>query len=146
GLSVLLLGLGAAAACGVGTDPLAALRGDSVLRRAGSGVLVALGVLGLALPVAQLVSWTLDVDRGSAVGALRADAGPVVPAVGQQLQAAPRAARVLQVDRVQPGVADSPTGGTSGGTAGGTEGGDARPVVDYTILHADGSRLQDSST
>ncbi|MCA5892768.1 glycosyltransferase [Isoptericola sp. NEAU-Y5] len=146
GLSVLLLGLGAAAACGVGTDPLAALRGDSVLRRAGSGVLVALGVLGLALPVAQLVSWTLDVDRGSAVGALRADAGPVVPAVGQQLQAAPRAARVLQVDRVQPGVADGTTGGTSGGTSGGTEGGDARPVVDYTILHADGSRLQDSST
>jgi hypothetical protein len=45
-----------------------------------------------------------------------------VPAVGRQVQAPPRAARVLQLERDDSGL------------------------VDYTLLHADGSRLQDSST
>jgi hypothetical protein len=92
-------------------------------------------VLALALPAAQLGSWVLGSTGGGAVGDLRAAEQPVVPAVGTQMQAPPRSARVLQVDRVQPGGDGATPGGASGAA-----------VVDYALLHADGTRLEDSST
>lgn len=115
GLSVLLLSLGAAALCAVD----APARGPRWLR---TSVVVAVTVLALAAPAVGIASWALDATRGPGVGSLRPDAGPVVPAVGQQMQRDGRAARVLQLDR------------------------DAAGVVDYALMHANGSRLQDSST
>lgn len=144
GQSVLLLGLGAAALHAVdrshrrpdvvdphAADPHAEARtpadGDAEpawpvrLRGAAWGALAATALL---LPAATATSWALHATSGEQgrVAALRAEAEPLVPAVGQQVQAPPRAATVLQLDR----------------------GDDA--VVGYTLLHADGSRLQDSST
>ncbi|MFE6971718.1 glycosyltransferase [Isoptericola sp. NPDC057653] len=141
GLSVLLLALGAAAICALpstGRVPTAApvVRPErSRLQRVGSAGVVAVGVLALALPAAQLGSWVLGSTGGGAVGDLRAAEQPVVPAVGTQMQAPPRSARVLQVDRVQPGGDGATPGGASGAA-----------VVDYALLHADGTRLEDSST
>ncbi|MFC8599922.1 hypothetical protein ACFT55_16175, partial [Isoptericola sp. NPDC057191] len=140
GLSVLLLALGAAAVTALPSTgrrqvPAAPVREErGRLRRAGTVGLVAVGVVALALPVAQLGSWVLGSTGGGAVGDLQAAAQPVVPAVGTQMQAPPRSARVLQLDRVAPGDA-----GASGVASGAT-------VVDYTLLHADGTRLEDSST
>ncbi|ANC32825.1 glycosyltransferase [Isoptericola dokdonensis] len=112
GLSVLLLGLGCAALSGVPRP------GRHPARRVGVGVLAA---LALALPVGGLAVWWTDDVAPDAVGSLTATGEHAVPAVGRQLQAAPRAARVLQLDR---------------------EGG----VVEYAVLHADGTSLLDSST
>jgi len=137
GLSVLLLALGAAAICALPTTgrvPTAApvARPERVrLQRVGFAGVVAVGVLALALPAAQLGAWVLGSTGGGAVGDLHAAEQPVVPAVGTQMQAPPRSARVLEVDRVQPGG----EGATSGAA-----------VVDYALLHADGTRLEDSST
>ncbi|MFI2103342.1 glycosyltransferase [Isoptericola sp. NPDC019693] len=139
GLSVLLLALGAAAICALpsfGRLPTAAPRdhGDEEPRRArrvASAGVVAVAVVALALPVAQLASWALGSTGGGAVGDLRAAEPGVVPAVGTQMQEPPRSARVLQLDRVQPGGEAEPSGAA---------------VVDYALLHADGTRLEDSST
>ncbi|WP_407316882.1 glycosyltransferase [Isoptericola halotolerans] len=111
GLSVLLLGLGVAALAA--TPP----PGTGRLRPVGAGVLAAVALL---VPVAGLAVWWYDDARGDVVADLRVSDAAVVPAVGQQMQAPPRAARVLQIDR-------------------------ADGVVDYTVLHADGSSLLDSS-
>ncbi len=135
GLSVLLLGLGAAAVLALPDRPLAGWHRHAGLRRLPAAGLAAVGVVALLLPAAQLASWTVGSTAGDHVGALRASGTPVVPAVGQQMQAPPRAASVLQIDRVEPGA-----------PAGQEAGGDVAPVVDYTLLHADGSRLQDASS
>ncbi|PRZ06528.1 GT2 family glycosyltransferase [Isoptericola sp. CG 20/1183] len=111
GLSVLLLGLGLAALAATPAP------GAGRPRRIGVGALAA---VALVLPVAGLAVWWQDEARGAAVADLQVTADPVVPAVGQQMQAPPRAARVLQLDR-------------------------ADGIVDYTLLHADGSSLLDSS-
>ncbi|MCK9794983.1 glycosyltransferase family 2 protein [Isoptericola sp. 4D.3] len=137
GLSVLLLALGAAAICALpstGRAPASApvVRAERTgMRRAATAGGVAVAVVALALPAAQLGSWALGSTDGGAVGDLHAAEDPVVPAVGTQMQAPPRAARVLQLDRVQPGGDDAPA---------------AAAVVDYALLHADGTRLEDSST
>ncbi|WP_277209680.1 glycosyltransferase [Isoptericola croceus] len=111
GLSVLLLGLGLAA---LSATPAP---GERRARRTGAGVLAAAALL---VPVAGLAVWWQDEAPGDTVADLRVTDAAVVPAVGQQMQAAPRAARVLELDR--------------------TDG-----VVDYTLLHSDGSSLLDSS-
>lgn len=112
GLSVLLLGLGLAALAA------APAPGEGRTRRVGVGALAA---LALVLPVGGLAVWWLDEAQGAdSVADLQITDAAVVPAVGQQMQSPPRAARVLQLDR--------------------TDG-----VVDYTLLHADGSSLLDSS-
>ncbi|SKC36212.1 Glycosyltransferase, GT2 family [Krasilnikoviella flava] len=136
GLSVLLLALGAAAICALPSTgraptavPAAREERGGVHRAVRAGV-VALGVVALALPVTQLASWALGSTGGGAVGDLRAAETAVVPAVGTQMQAPPRSARVLQIDRVQPG---------------GEADGSGAAVVDYALLHADGTRLEDSS-
>ncbi|MFB7799073.1 glycosyltransferase [Isoptericola sp. NPDC056134] len=135
GLSVLLLSLGAAAICALpstGRVPTAepVARDARGTRRAASAGVVAVAVVALALPAAQLASWALG-STGGRVGDLSAAETAVVPAVGTQMQAPPRSARVLQLDRVQPGG-----GADASGAA----------VVDYALLHADGTRLEDSST
>ncbi|MFE5334705.1 glycosyltransferase [Isoptericola sp. NPDC056573] len=135
GLSVLLLGLGAAAICALpsaGRVPTAepVARETRGAGRAATAGVVVVAVVALALPVAQLASWALG-SSGGRVGDLRAAETAVVPAVGTQMQAPPRSARVLQVDRVQPG-GEADASGTA--------------VVDYALLHADGTRLEDSST
>ncbi|HWV78035.1 MAG TPA: glycosyltransferase [Isoptericola sp.] len=135
GLSVLLLALGSAAICALpstGRVPTASPADrEARARRAGSVGIVAVAVVALALPAAQLASWALGSTGGGTVGDLRAAETGVVPAVGTQMQAPPRSARVLQLDRVQPGGEAEPTGAA---------------VVDYALLHADGTRLEDSST
>ncbi len=138
GQSVLLLGLGAAALHAVDRSHRRPADGSSEQdegRGAGetvpawrprlaAGAWVAVTVLALLLPATTVTSWSLLATSGAGdrVADLHADAGPVVPAVGQQVQAPPRAATVLQLGRDDAGV------------------------VEYTLLHADGSRLQDSST
>ncbi|GAA4720635.1 hypothetical protein GCM10023216_07030 [Isoptericola chiayiensis] len=112
GLSVLLLGLGVAA-LGVTAAP-----GGRPLRRAAVGLLAA---AALVVPTAGLAAWWVDdVDDGSVDQLVAATAG-TVPAVGQQVQAPPRSARVLQLEPVD-------------------------GAVEYAVLHADGSSLLDSST
>ncbi|MEU2201006.1 glycosyltransferase [Isoptericola sp. NPDC019482] len=135
GLSVLLLALGSAAICALpstGRVPTApsVVREARTRRTATAGVVV-VAVVALALPVAQLASWALGSTGGGAVGDLRAAETGVVPAVGTQMQEPPRSARVLQLGRVQPGGEAEPSGAA---------------VVDYALLHADGTRLEDSST
>ncbi|MGF0117777.1 glycosyltransferase [Promicromonospora sp. Marseille-Q5078] len=143
GLSVLLLALGAAAICALPSTgrrhtPVPVSPADreerGVLQRLATAGVVALGVVAVALPAAQLGSWVLGSTGGGAVGELRAAENPVVPAVGTQMQAPPRSARVLQIDRVRPGGEGDDEAGTSA------------EVVDYALLHADGTRLEDSST
>ena len=85
---------------------------------------VGLVIAGLLVPATQAVAWLAgsgSVAGSGRNGMLHVTAGPVVPAVGQQMQAPPRQARVLQV-------------GLSGdGT------------VEYTLFRADGSQLVDAS-
>jgi hypothetical protein len=121
GASVVLLGLGGAALLGapagrevvVDAEPTRAAR----LARAGSAVVVTVLVL---LPGAGAASWALDGLDGVQLGDLRAAPSGVVPAVGRQMQAFPRSARILQL-----GVDD---GGAT-----------------YSLLRADGTALIDSS-
>ncbi|WP_170023636.1 glycosyltransferase [Isoptericola jiangsuensis] len=111
GLSVLLLGLGCAALAATPRP------GRHPARRVAVGLVAA---LALAVPAGGLAVWWAQSVTPAGVGALTADADHAVPAVGRQLQAPPRSARVLQLDRVD-------------------------DVVEYAVLHADGSSLLDSS-
>ncbi|WP_402466818.1 glycosyltransferase [Isoptericola aurantiacus] len=111
GLSVLLLGLGAAALCAVPAG------GGQPWRRTGAGALAA---VALAVPVLGLAAWWQDDVADGGVAQLQAAHAGVVPAVGRQLQSAPQAARVLQLDQVD-------------------------GAVEYTLMHTDGSSLLDSS-
>ncbi len=132
GQSVLLLGLGAAALHAVhrssGPRATAPASGGAVrpgwLGLLGAGAWSAVATVALVLPVVTVTSWSLVATGtdGDGVAELRAEGDPAVPAVGQQVQAPPRAATVLQLDR------------------------DPAGVVDYALLHDDGSRLEDSST
>ncbi|MFD6444185.1 glycosyltransferase family 2 protein [Promicromonospora sp. NPDC060204] len=124
GLSLLLLGLGAAAVAGVGVltghgAPLAGFLGS-----ARKVAVVGLTVVAVLLPATQAVVWLTgsgSVAHGGRSGMLHVTTDPVVPAVGQQMQAPPRQARVLEV----------------GFSADGT--------VRYALLRADGSQLADAS-
>ncbi|PUB20123.1 GT2 family glycosyltransferase [Promicromonospora sp. AC04] len=124
GLSLLLLGLGTAALAGAG---VLARRGASLSGFRGSARRVAVGglvVVALLLPATQAAVWLTgsgSVAAGGRAGLLHVTTDPVVPAVGQQMQAPPRQARVLEV-------------GFSGDGA-----------VQYTLLRADGSQLADAS-
>nr|BFF20547.1 hypothetical protein GCM10025730_40680 [Promicromonospora thailandica] len=126
GLSLLLLGLGAAALAGAAAVVARGARLHGFARtavRTGSVVLVAVGLL---LPAAQAAAWLAG--SGSVAAAGRADllhvsAAPVVPAVGQQMQAPPRQARVLEI----------------GFSA------DGDGTVRYALLRADGSQLADAA-
>ncbi len=130
GLSLLLLGLAAAALAGAG---VLARRGTALRGFLGSarGVgIVSLVVVGLLLPAAQAASWLIDsgsVASDGRTGLVRVTTDPVVPAVGQQMQAPPRQARVLEIG-FSPD-ADGPADGT----------------VQYALLRADGSQLADVS-
>lgn len=130
GLSLLLLGLGAAALAGaeVLTRRGTALRG--FLGSARTVGIVSLVVVGLLLPAAQAAAWLVDngsVAGDGRTGLLHVATDPVVPAVGQQMQAPPRQARVLEVGFSQgaDGTADS--------------------TVRYALLRADGSQLADAA-
>ncbi len=114
GGSVALLALIALALLGVPR----LVRPDRRVGRAAVGLAV---VVAVALPAGNLVSWILDAADGDRVGTVRAIAEPVVPAVGQQLQAPPRAARVLTLEP------------------------DADGSVRYAALRDDGPQLADSS-
>ncbi|MFJ3405853.1 glycosyltransferase [Promicromonospora sp. NPDC090134] len=124
GLSLLLLGLGAAAVAGVGVltghgAPLGGFLGSA--RKVAA---VGLTVVAVLLPATQAVVWLTgsgSVAHGGRSGMLHVTTDPVVPAVGQQMQAPPRQARVLEV----------------GFSADGT--------VRYALLRADGSQLADAS-
>ena len=126
GLSLLLLGLAAAALAGAG---VLARRGTELRGLLGTarGVgIVSLVVVGLLLPAAQAAAWLIDsggVASDGRTGLLRVTTDPVVPAVGQQMQAPPRQARVLE-------VGFSP---------------DGDGTVRYALLRADGSQLADVS-
>lgn len=130
GLSLLLLGLGAAALAGAGVLARrgTALRGfPGSARRVG---IVSLVVVALLLPAAQAAAWLVDggsVAGDGRTGLLHVTTDPVVPAVGQQMQAPPRQARVLEVGFAQ----------GADGTADGT--------VQYALLRADGSQLADAA-
>lgn len=126
GLSLLLLGLSAAAVAGAtvlaahGTE----LRGFlGPARRVG---VVGLVTIALLLPAGQAAAWLVgsgSVAEDGRTGMLHVSTGPVVPAVGQQMQAPPRQARVLEI-----GFAPDGDG-----------------TVQYTLLRADGSQLADAS-
>jgi GT2 family glycosyltransferase len=132
GLSLLLLGLGAAALAGAG-----ALAGARAPERAGTALrrflgsartvgVVTLVVAALVLPAAQAAAWlaaTGGVAAAGRTGLLHVATEPVVPAVGQQMQAPPRQARVLE-------IGFSP---------------DADGTVEYALLRADGSQLADAA-
>lgn len=137
GLSLMLLGLGAAALAGAGVlagrrlDPAEGpadhpARPRGALGSARSVAVVGLVLVGLLLPAAQATVWLLgsgSIAGGDRDGLLHVSTEPVVPAVGQQMQAPPRQARVLEI-------------GFSG---------DADGVVRYALLRADGSQLADAS-
>ncbi|MFC8800900.1 glycosyltransferase [Promicromonospora sp. NPDC057138] len=147
GLSLLLLGLGAAAIAGAGAlagrglrraDNVyaeqhaprhgTALRG--ILGVARSVGIVALVVVALLLPAAQAAAWLIgsgSVAGAGRTGMLHVTTDPAVPAVGQQMQAPPRQARVLEV-----GFAPDAEGAPDG-------------TVQYALLRADGSQLADAS-
>jgi GT2 family glycosyltransferase len=147
GLSLLLLGLGAAALAGVRAlvgrglrrvdnvyseqhtpQHRAVLRG--FLGAARTVGIVALVVVGLALPVVEAAAWLVgsgSVASAGRGGMLHVTTAAVVPAVGQQMQAPPRQARVLEL-------------GFSRGAEGTTDG-----TVQYALLRADGSQLADAS-
>jgi len=126
GLSLLLLGLSAAAAAGAGAivGRRTELRGFlGSARRVGVVALVTVAVL---LPAAQAAAWLIgsgSVAGGGRTGMLHVSTSPVVPAVGQQMQAPPRQARVLE-------LGFSP---------------EADGTVRYALLRADGSQLADAS-
>ncbi len=121
GASVVLLGLGGAALLGApkareavaAAEPTWAVR----LGRAGSAVVLTALVL---LPGAGAASWMADSLHGLHLGDLRAASSGVVPAVGRQMQAPPRSARILQLGRDDDGAT-------------------------YSLLRADGTALIDSS-
>jgi GT2 family glycosyltransferase len=126
GLSLLLLGLGTAALAGgrvlSGRGPVP--RG--FLGSARRVAVVGLVVLALLLPTAQAAAWLTgsgSVADAGRTGMLHVTTGAVVPAVGQQMQAPPRQARVLEV-----GFAT-----------------DAEGTVEHALLRADGSQLADVS-
>ncbi|MFI8525517.1 glycosyltransferase [Promicromonospora sukumoe] len=124
GLSLLLLGLGAAAVAGAGvlTGHGAELRG--FLGGARRVAVVGLTVVAVLLPATQAAVWLTasgGVTSGARAGMLHVTTDPVVPAVGQQMQAPPRQARVLEV-----GFADD-------------------GAVRYALLRADGSQLADAA-
>lgn len=128
GLSLVLLGLSAAALAGVRAlaDSGASLQG--FLGAARKVAVVGLVVVALLLPAAQAAAWLTgsgSIAGSGRSGMLHVTTDPVVPAVGQQMQAPPRQARVLEVGFA--GAAD----------AGGT--------VQYALLRADGSQLADVS-
>jgi hypothetical protein len=132
GLSLVLLGLSAAALAGVRAlaDSGASLRG--FLGSARKVAVVALVVVALVLPAAQAAAWLTgsgSIAGSGRSGLLHVTTDPVVPAVGQQMQAPPRQARVLEV-----GFA---------GDAGST--GAPDDTVQYALLRADGSQLADIS-
>ncbi|WP_419705592.1 glycosyltransferase [Promicromonospora sp. NFX87] len=132
GLSLVLLGLSAAALAGVRVlaESGASLRG--FLGSARKVAAVALVVVALVLPAAQAAAWLTgsgSIAGSGRSGLLHVTTDPVVPAVGQQMQAPPRQARVLEV-----GFA---------GDAGST--GAADDTVQYALLRADGSQLADIS-
>ncbi|WP_187289400.1 glycosyltransferase [Xylanimonas cellulosilytica] len=138
GASVVLLGLGGAALLGAPVAREALTDADRtgwVALRRGVGLL-AVTVLVL-LPGAGALSWTLDQADGLRLGDLRATGEAVVPAVGRQMQAAPRAARVLQLGH-DDGASDG--GGTADGGGAAADG-----VLGYSLLRADGTALIDSS-
>ena len=130
GLSLLLLGLGAAALAGAG---VLARRGTALRGFAGSARsvgIVALLVVALLLPAAQAAAWLVgsgSVASDGRTGMLHVTTEPVVPAVGQQMQAPPRQARVLEV-----GFSPDADGAADG-------------TVQYALLRADGSQLADVS-
>lgn len=132
GLSLLLLGLTAAALAGAGVLVASGASLSGFLGSTRTVAVVGLVVIALLLPAAQAAAWLTRsgsvADAGRA-GLLHVTADPVVPAVGQQMQAPPRQARVLQV-----GFTEDPE------SVGGAE-----SIVQYTLLRADGSQLADVS-
>jgi GT2 family glycosyltransferase len=131
GLSLVLLGLSAAALAGVRAlaDSGASLQG--FLGSARKVAVVGLAVVALLLPAAQAAAWLTgsgSIAGSGRNGMLHVTTDPVVPAVGQQIQAPPRQARVLEV-----------------GFAGDAEAGGAEGTVQYALLRADGSQLADIS-
>lgn len=131
GLSLLVLGLGTAALAGG-----RALSGWGTALRGFLGgtrrvAVVGLVVLALLLPAAQAAAWLTgsgSVAAAGRAGMLHVATEPVVPAVGQQMQAPPRQARVLEV-----------------GFAADAEGTAVEGTVEYALLRADGSQLADVS-
>lgn len=126
GLSLLLLGLGAAALAGATAVVARGARLHGFARPAVRTVAVALVVVGLLLPVTQAAAWLTasgSVAAGGRTGLLHVSSEPVVPAVGQQMQAPPRQARVLE-------LGFSP---------------DGDGAVRYALLRADGSQLADAA-
>ncbi|WP_460708037.1 glycosyltransferase family 2 protein [Myceligenerans halotolerans] len=111
--SVVLLGLGGAALCT--TRAVRARRAARTVAAAGVAVPLAIGLAS----VAGLASWYLAGPLSD--DGVHATAQPAVPAVGQQMQAVPRQARVLQL-----GAGDAGT-------------------LEYALLRGDGTQLVDAS-
>ncbi|MBL0885886.1 glycosyltransferase [Myceligenerans indicum] len=111
--SVVLLGLGGAALCT--TRVVRARRAVRTAAVAGVAVPLMIGLVGAA----GIASWYLAGPLSD--DGVHASAGPAVPAVGQQMQATPRQARVLQL-----------------GTG-------ADGVVEHALLRGDGTQLVDAS-
>lgn len=126
GLSLLLLGLGAAALAGGRVIAFSGASLQGFLGSARRTAVAGLVVVALLLPTVQAAAWLTgsgSVADGGRSGSLHVTSEPVVPAVGQQMQAPPRQARVLEI-----GFA-----------------GDADGTVRYALLRADGSQLADVS-
>lgn len=124
GLSLLLLGLGAAAVAGAGVLTGHGAELGGFLGGARRVAVVGLTVIAVLLPATQAAVWLTGsggVASGDRAGMLHVTTDPVVPAVGQQMQAPPRQARVLEV-----GFADD-------------------GAVRYALLRADGSQLADAA-
>lgn len=87
------------------------------------GGVALLAVVGLAVPVVSVVSWTLSATgQPGAVGELVVVSEPVVAKVGQQMQDSEREVRVLSLDL-------SPEG-----------------VLEYAMLRGDGPQMIDASS
>ncbi|MBI9114794.1 glycosyltransferase [Sanguibacter suaedae] len=117
GLSLMLLALLVAGALGV--DGLS----DKALRHTFGWRQVAIGLLAVlvgAVPVLGLAAWGTASRTGAGLEILALD-GPVVPAVGQQMQTSARQARVLVLETRDDGA------------------------LTYQLLHDDGPQLTDSS-
>ncbi|WP_460748475.1 glycosyltransferase [Myceligenerans cantabricum] len=111
--SVVLLGLGGAA---LGTTrSVRARRSARPIMAAGIAVPLVIGLVSAA----GLASWYLAGPISG--GGVHATARAAVPAVGQQMQAAPRQARVLQIGLAEDGA------------------------VEHALLRADGTQLVDAS-
>ncbi|MGI5188030.1 glycosyltransferase [Promicromonospora sp. CA-289599] len=136
GLSLVLLGLSAAALAGVRALADSGASFQGFLGSARKVAAVGLVVAALLLPAAQAAAWLTgsgSIAGSGRSGMLHVTTDPVVPAVGQQMQAPPRQARVLEV-------------GFAGDVeAGGAGGGGAEDTVQYALLRADGSQLADIS-